>query len=129
MIFDFLKFHTMSLNRKIVVTGIFGTSILAIVTIFIAIHNRNIQNEAAIEHFESSTTFSLDKGISAQFYERYGDVQAFAVNSALQAKNTEEITEVFNNYAAMYGIYDIILYVDKDGDFIASNNKNPAGIA
>lgn len=120
-------FNNSSLNTKIIIVGITGTTLLAIVTIFIGLNNRKIQNTAAVDRYESNTTLALDKGIAAQFYERYGDVQAFSINPALQTKNTIEITEIFNNYAAMYGIYDVILYVDTQGNFIASNNKTAAG--
>ena len=119
----------MKLKNKLLIVGTLGLTILSLITIIIAINNSNIQNNLAVEKFESSTIQSLDKAISAQFYERYGDVQAFAVNSDLQEKNIQNITEVFNSYSSMYGIYDIILFVDTKGNYIASNNKNASGSA
>lgn len=118
---------SMTLKQKLIIIASFGITILSIITIFIAINNSKVQNKLATEKFESSTIESLDKAISAQFYERYGDIQAFAVNSVLQDKNIKNISEVFNNYSSMYGIYDIILFVDIKGNYIASNSKNSAG--
>lgn len=117
----------LSLNKKMLLIGLTGTFILSIITIIIAINNRNNQNAKAIEKFMNDTTYSLDKSISAQFFERYGDVQAFAINSILQTKNLKKITENLNNYAKMYGIYDVILFVDTNGKFIASNDTSPNG--
>jgi methyl-accepting chemotaxis protein len=119
----------MKLKNKLLIVGALGLTILSLITIIIAINNSKIQNNLAVEKFESSTIQSLDKAISAQFYERYGDIQAFAVNSVLQEKNIQNITEVFNSYSSTYGIYDIILFVDTKGNYIASNNKNASGSA
>lgn len=81
------------------------------------------------EH-EKIKTYSLyaqgmSERIAAQFYERYGDVQAFALNDVLHNGKPAEITEAFNHFAALYDIYDLILFVDKKGKYIASNNKSP----
>lgn len=71
----------------------------------------------------------LNSSIAALFFERYGDVQAFAVNQAVISMNEETMTEYLDHYVALYGIYDLILVVDKDGKFIASNNKDVSGKA
>lgn len=69
----------------------------------------------------------LNSSIAALFFERYGDVQAFAVNQAVISMNEETMTEYLDHYVTLYGIYDLILVVDKDGKFIASNNKDVSG--
>jgi methyl-accepting chemotaxis protein len=48
---------------------------------------------------------SLAEKISAQFFERYGDV---------------------HTYVKLYGIYDVILVVDRDGNYVGSNTKDTA---
>jgi methyl-accepting chemotaxis protein len=70
---------------------------------------------------------ALEFAVSAQFYERYGDVQAFALNPVLQSQNKNSIEEALNSYVRLYGIYDLILFVDLNGNFIASNNVGPNG--
>jgi methyl-accepting chemotaxis protein len=74
-----------------------------------------------------SNAESLGASVAAQFFERYGDVQAFALNPVFSGKNKSEMVEALNNYVALYGIYDLVLFVDKDGSLIASNNKGPDG--
>lgn len=69
----------------------------------------------------------LNSAIATLFFERYGDVQAFAVNQAVISMNEETMTEFLDHYVTLYGIYDLILVVDKDGNFVASNNKDVAG--
>ena len=70
---------------------------------------------------------NLGAAIEAQYYERYGDVQAFAINPQIQSRTKSEIVEALNNYAALYGIYDLILVVDAKGHLVAVNEKDPAG--
>ena len=70
---------------------------------------------------------NLGKSISAQLYERYGDVQAFAVNLSLMTLNKDMMIANLNEYIRLYGIYDLIVVVDRHGKFIASNTKDPAG--
>jgi len=64
------------------------------------------------------------QSIAAQFYERYGDVQAFATNQIFQNGTQKEIVETLNKYAELYGIYELIFFVDPSGKLIAINNKS-----
>ncbi len=75
----------------------------------------------------SANTDSLEHAISAQFYERYGDVQAFALNDQLYGDNSEKMSEILNNYAALYGIYDVIAVLDTEGNVISANTKGAEG--
>ena len=70
---------------------------------------------------------SLADSIAAQFFERYADVQAFAINQGLQNQNEDEIQKILDQYIRMYQIYDTILLVDLDGKLIASNSVAPDG--
>ena len=69
---------------------------------------------------------TLSDGIAAQFYERYGDVQAFAMNPSIQSSSQRTIIDTLNAYVALYGIYDIIMVVDATGRLVAVNDKNIA---
>ena len=72
---------------------------------------------------------SLGEKIKAQFFERYGDVQAFALNNAIQSMNGSEMQTDLDEYVTLYGIYDLILVVDTKGQYVASNSKDPTGLA
>ena len=75
-----------------------------------------------------SYTINLQDAIGSQFFERYGDVQAFAKNTALQnPKAPKKIQEVLNHYIRLYQIYDIITFVDKKGNLISASNIRPDG--
>ncbi len=67
---------------------------------------------------------ALNSAIAAQFFERYGDVQAFAINQAVISMNEENMSGYLDEYVSLYGIYDLILVVDKKGNFVASNSKD-----
>lgn len=77
-------------------------------------------------NFESYAE-NISKSIAAQFYERYGDVQAFAVNDAVKSMNGKHMVQALDSYVGLYGIYDLILVVDAKGGFIASNSKDASG--
>lgn len=86
-----------------------------------------VQKNTLVESF-SSEAVDLASDIAVQFYERYGDVQAFALNSALLNQDDKvEITRVLNEYVRIYGIYDLIVYVDMNGKYLASNSKTVSG--
>ncbi|MFN8791898.1 MAG: methyl-accepting chemotaxis protein [Bdellovibrionales bacterium] len=71
---------------------------------------------------------SLGKAIAAQFYERYGDVQAFAVNDSIRSLKPQEMQGALDSYIGLYGIYDLILVVDSKGRFVASNQRDVNGV-
>lgn len=78
---------------------------------------------------ESLGAFSraLGEKIGAQFFERYGDVQAFAMNPFVASFDKEQLPKTLDAYIALYGIYDLIVIVDKNGKFVASNTKDYSG--
>lgn len=65
--------------------------------------------------------------IQDQFFERYGDVQAFALNADVKNMHRENLHKVFDDYVQLYGLYDVILFVDKNGKYVSSNTKDLAG--
>lgn len=78
---------------------------------------------------------SISDKIDRNLFERYGDVQAFGVNTAVLDTNSwykvgsakNGIAAVANRYANLYGIYLLSLAVDLDGKVIAVNDQDPSG--
>ncbi|MCB0368673.1 MAG: methyl-accepting chemotaxis protein, partial [Bdellovibrionales bacterium] len=70
---------------------------------------------------------SINYYIEDQFFERYGDVQAFAVNEDVKALNKSKLNADLDQYVSLYGLYDVILVTDKEGNYVASNTKDVAG--
>ncbi|MCX7978557.1 MAG: methyl-accepting chemotaxis protein [Bdellovibrionaceae bacterium] len=60
------------------------------------------------------------------FFERYGDVQAFAVNPEIKSLSPNSSASL-DEYVRLYGIYDVILVVDKKGNYVASNTVDSTG--
>ena len=73
-------------------------------------------------------TDKLNEIIQDQFYERYGDVKAFAAAiGTTGVSNVETKRALLNQYVALYGIYDMIVLTDPEGKFVASNDRDAAG--
>ena len=71
----------------------------------------------------------LGEKIKAQFFERYGDVQAFALNQSVKSMNSNSMQGDLDQYVSLYVIYDLVLVVDTKGNYISSNTKDAAGVA
>lgn len=74
-----------------------------------------------------SYSHELSDKIATQFFERYGDVQAFSKNIVFQQSNPERIKLVLDQYVSIYGVYDLILFTDLNGKYITSNSKSASG--
>ena len=68
---------------------------------------------------------TIDK-IDRNFFERYGDVQAFAENPDAKG-SAKTVADVANFYTKCYGIYDLMIVADADGKIIAANTINYEG--
>lgn len=118
--------QSISLRTKIVLLCLGSLTLTGLLNsyFFGKVKNEFVTNTKKIVQ---STSDNLGKAIAAQLYERYGDVQAFAVNPRLLSNSKKEIVDALNTYAALYGIYDLILVIDKNGRLVAVNDKDPAG--
>jgi methyl-accepting chemotaxis protein len=83
--------------------------------------------EMLMSKYEQNAT-KLVSAFAAQFFERYGDVQAFALAHEVQTFDEKELPDQLQHFAQLYGIYDLILLVDKNGKYISSNYKTPGGV-
>jgi hypothetical protein len=78
---------------------------------------------------------ALTDVIDRNLFERYGDVQAFGLNTVVtdaeswykQGAANNQIATAMNNYAVAYGFYSVLLFVDAKGDVIAVNDKDALG--
>ena len=81
---------------------------------------------------QSRTTIDL---IDRNFFERYGDVQAFAGNPVVQDRtawyragaDASPIVRAMNQYVRLYGIYPLTMLVDLEGKVIAVNDRDRDG--
>jgi methyl-accepting chemotaxis protein len=72
--------------------------------------------------------------IERNLFERYGDVQAFGLNSVVhdvehwyKRGETNPIVTAMNNYVTCYGIYSVTMLVDTQGKVVAVNTRDASG--
>lgn len=117
---------TFSLRTKIMGMLMGLSLLLGVAILFLFEQTAKTSEEEKLKTYDGYAV-GMSESISAQFFERYGDVQAFAMNDVMIALNPQHIAEELNQYAALYGIYDLILMADMNGRYIASNTKAPDG--
>lgn len=72
--------------------------------------------------------------VDRNLFERYGDVQAFALNSAAtnpenwrNSDSVNPLVEAMNGYMMGYGIYKLMILVDPSGQVLAVNSVDATG--
>lgn len=75
---------------------------------------------------------SVIEKIDRNFYERFGDVQAFAFNElALEMAKTDSVSEssqqFINTMVSYYVLYDLMMVCDLSGNVIATNTIDKSG--
>ncbi|MCP4003019.1 MAG: methyl-accepting chemotaxis protein [bacterium] len=103
----------------------------SIVVMMFALDNTTEQIGSLIRN---STADMVDK-IERNLFERYGDVQAFALNKVVHdraswyetAEQKNPITDAMNAYVKGYDIYLLMLLTDLDGRVIAVNSRDASG--
>ena len=118
----------MSFKRKLILMVVSLVLLTQVAALVQYVFSTNAQRNDIKKSFEEYAN-TLNSAISAQFYERYGDVQAFAINEIFQTTRTEDMVRMLDMYTNLYGIYDLILFVDAKGNYVASNSKDAAGSA
>jgi methyl-accepting chemotaxis protein len=85
------------------------------------------------DEYSTVATGLMDK-IERNLFERYGDVQAFGLNTVVHDRSAwyqpgdgSPIVRAMNNYVDTYDIYYLTLLVDLDGKVIAVNSKDDSG--
>jgi hypothetical protein len=84
-----------------------------------------------------TVAFSLTDRLDRNLFERYGDAQACAVNTALLyhrawyrvGNGRNRIVRAANRYVKLYGIYSLAMMVDLNGRVVAVNDRDANGKA
>ncbi len=130
-----MKLKNLTLSSKLIVSFLFIglvplVGIYAVINIYL---KKEIQDNTSV-FLQNTVNGTLDK-IERNLFERYGDVQAFTVNSALknrdnwyqQGSDKNQIAAAMNEYVRLYGIYPLMMAVDLDGKLIAVNDAGAGG--
>lgn len=90
--------------------------------------------QRAFEHDLEIAAAAVSETIDRNLFERYGDVQAFALNRALldrnewyQANRDNRIVHTLDQLVDTYDTYYLTLLVDLEGRLIAVNHKDANG--
>jgi methyl-accepting chemotaxis protein len=118
----------LSLRAKVLLLVLMGMFTLTAGSFF-ALSKMATAYQAATEETLEDEAVVIGNRIAAQYFERYGDVQAFAINQTVRELNQAKMPELLDSYVKLYGIYDIILVVDTNGNPLASNLKDTSGKA
>ena len=69
---------------------------------------------------------SIIEKVDRNLFERYGDVQAFAVNPDARG-DAATVARAADLYSRTYGIYDLLLVLEPDGTLVAGNSTTGDG--
>lgn len=90
--------------------------------------------EAALSTEVATTAVAINDVIDRNLFERYGDVQAFALNDAVtkpenwrRATPENPLIRAINGYMTGYGIYKLMMVLSPTGEVLAVNSVTPAG--
>jgi len=126
-------FNSLSLATRIVILClIFGTLPMLVFSMigFVALQNAVHEASRIVENESINLADKIDRNL----FERYGDVQAFGLNTVITQERDRwyrtdgnPISEAMNRYVATYGIYSLTILVDPQGKVIAANSKDATG--
>jgi methyl-accepting chemotaxis protein len=116
--------------KQIVLYLLVGILPLGVVTYINNVSFKEIQNINA-SNLQTGASEIADK-VDRNLFERYGDVQAFALNTILRNKDLwykpgSPIVDSMNSYVDTYDIYYLTILVDLEGKVIAVNEKDDSG--
>jgi hypothetical protein len=107
--------------------------IVILVTLFYYLtYNQVAANNASNTITSRLTAQSVIEKVDRNFYERFGDVQAFAFNKlAVESAETgmpaPGMQEFINTMTAYYVLYDLMMICNRQGQVIAFNTKDKNG--
>ncbi len=127
-----LNFKNLKLSQKLTFLAVGVLSIITVLVVFYivdsSLSNSNKQNQILANGQSTSIIEKIDRN----FYERFGDVQAFAYNRlAVEMATTDSVSENSQNFVntmvSYYVLYDLMLITNKEGKVIAVNTVDKAG--
>jgi hypothetical protein len=128
-----LNFNDFSVSQKITCLAIVAFATIATVVLVFSINQVVKSRNGITETVTSNRSLGAIEKIDRNFYERFGDVQAFAYNRlALQmadsSKTTIEGQNFINTMMAYYVLYDLMMVINSDGEVVALNTVDKSGV-
>lgn len=120
------KLKGLSLNWKLLLSNISLLLTLGLVLLFQFNSSLNQQQHEIRKGFKSNST-KLSSNITQNFYALYHNAQVFAKNESMQTSDFGKLNFYFNEVVSLYPVYDFLLLVDMEGNYIASNSLSGDG--
>lgn len=121
-----MKIFNFRLQTKILLVS-FGMLIVFGFAVFIQFEQGQKAQRKEVEKVFSMYSSNLIGSISQVFFGLYSNPQAFIKNRAFQEKKFSDINFILNELTSLYPVYDLIIYTDMDGNYIASNSISADG--
>lgn len=121
------------IRAKLVLTLlVFG--LLPAAILFGILRSQEANIKEALTAKVAATAIAVNDVIDRNLFERYGDVQAFGLNSAAYTAanwnapgDNNPLVAAMNGYMTGYGIYKLMLLLGPDGKVLAVNSVDAAG--
>jgi hypothetical protein len=127
-------YRNLNISRQILSVAI-GLSLILLVFLLSFSASQVLESKNAIKQIVNrNRSFSVIEKIDRNFYERFGDVQAFAYNKLAReaidsATATPEIQKFINTMVYYYVLYDLMMIVDANGKVVAVNTTDKNNVA
>lgn len=121
--FNFKKF---SLKSKVLLQTEIVLMVLAAVSVVQVYNLKQTQEEMSAKSLQTSAV-SVGTPLGKNFRLKYNQVQSLALNNVYETMDTEKITSFLNAFASLNDGYDLIVFVNKEGKFVAGNTENSDG--
>jgi hypothetical protein len=125
--------NKLTLSKRILLMIVAIPIVLAVVLTVYAARQVTKSKELIHESLAQTTSKEMLDKIDRNFYERFGDVQAFAYNrlaveAVLADSSSKDLQDFLNTMTQYYVLYDLMLLCDLNGKVLAVNTKNKDGI-
>ncbi|MEK9968151.1 MAG: HAMP domain-containing protein, partial [Ferrovibrio sp.] len=124
---------TISLRTRIVLMALlFGLTPVLVIGLTLFLQRDGLRQDQ-LNRFAAESA-QINDVIDRNLFERYGDVQAFGLNTAAhnpanwgRPDANNPLISAINGYMTNYGIYKLMLLVAPDGKVLAVNSVDPVG--
>ncbi|MEC9283389.1 MAG: methyl-accepting chemotaxis protein [Bdellovibrionota bacterium] len=121
-----LNFKKWSLKLKVLVLTEVVLLSLAAVSVFQVYNLEKTQKFMSSKNLQS-VAINVGTPIGKLFRLKYNQIQTLASNHVFETGDREKIQNVLNKFAELNDGYTVLIYADKDGNFVASNTMASSG--
>jgi signal transduction histidine kinase len=127
-----VSFKNLSISQRIMYLAV-AISVMLVTIVLLFSANQIVASKNSIKaSVNENRSFAVIEKIDRNFYERFGDVQAFAFNKLAQqaidsGRASEDVQKFINTMISYYVLYDLMLIVNREGKIIAANTTDKNG--